>query len=49
VTSPTKNSYPQVPNFFKSKLEDFPHLYRVWTALELYRSASSDRTKSLAL
>jgi len=36
-------------HFFKSKPEDFPNLWRVWTALWFYRSANNYRAKSTPL
>ena len=40
---------PKFSNFWKSKLQDFPHLLRVWSVLWLKRSACHGWTKSLAL
>jgi len=36
-------------NVFELELEDFPDLERVWSALQQYRSAGCDWTKSPAL
>jgi len=36
MTSPTKNSNPKLPKFFRSKVQVFLHLLRVWTVLALW-------------
>jgi len=33
MTYPQKTQIQNFSTFFKSKLQDFPHLQRVWTAL----------------
>jgi len=38
MLSPTKNKNPKLPSVFQSKLQYFPHLWRVWTASFLAQS-----------
>jgi len=49
MTSLTKNPHPQPKFFFHRKLEDFPSLLNLWTALYRFWHQSYARTKPHAI